>query len=35
MKIKEIFDLAINLGIGADFRGKDHVEKILKKKRKI
>lgn len=33
MKIKEIFDLAIKLGIGADFRGKDHVEKNLKKRK--
>lgn len=33
MKIKEIFDLAINLGIGADFRGKDHIEKNLKKRK--
>ena len=33
MKIKEIFDLAIKLGIGADFRGKDHIEKNLKKRK--
>lgn len=33
MKIKEIFDLAINLGIGADFRGKDHIEKNLRKRK--
>ena len=33
MKIKEIFDLAIKLGIEADFRGKDHIEKNLKKRK--
>ena len=33
MKIKEIFDLVINLGIEADFRGKDHIEKNLKKRK--
>lgn len=33
MKIKEIFDLAINLGIEADFRGKDHIEKNLRKRK--
>jgi putative NIF3 family GTP cyclohydrolase 1 type 2 len=33
MKIKEIFNLAIKMGIEADFRGKEAVEKILKRKK--
>jgi putative NIF3 family GTP cyclohydrolase 1 type 2 len=33
MKIKEIFQLAINKGIEADFRGREAIEKILKRKR--
>ena len=33
MKVKEIFDLAIKMGIEADFRGKDAIEKILKRKK--
>jgi len=33
MNIKEIFDLAIQLGIEADFRGKDHIEKHLNKRK--
>jgi len=33
MKIKEIFQLAINKGIEADFRGKEAIEKILRRKR--
>lgn len=33
MKIKEIYNLAINKGIDADFRGKEAVEKLLKRKR--
>jgi len=33
MKIKEIFNLAINKGIEADFRGKEGIEKLLKRKR--
>ncbi|HOI59706.1 MAG TPA: NGG1p interacting factor NIF3 [Candidatus Pacearchaeota archaeon] len=33
MSIKEIFDLAIQLGIEADFRGKDHIQKYLKKRK--
>jgi putative NIF3 family GTP cyclohydrolase 1 type 2 len=34
MKIKEIFDLSIKMGIEADFRGKEGVEKFLQNKRK-
>jgi putative NIF3 family GTP cyclohydrolase 1 type 2 len=34
MKIKEIFDLAIKMGIEADFRGKEGVQKFLERKRK-
>lgn len=34
MKIKEIFDLAIKMGIEADFRGKEGVMKVLERKRK-
>ena len=33
MKTKEIFDLAINLGIKADFRGKEHLEKHFEKRK--
>ncbi len=33
MKIKEIFNLAIEMGITADFRGKQGVEKFLKRKK--
>jgi len=33
MKIKEIYNLAINKGIDADFRGREAVEKFLKRKR--
>ena len=33
MKTKEIFDLAIKMGIESDFRGKEGVEKILKRKK--
>jgi len=33
MKIKEIFQLAINKGIEADFRGKETIDKILKMKK--
>jgi len=33
MKINEIYNLAINKGIEADFRGKEGVEKLLKRKR--
>ncbi len=33
MKIKEIFQLAINKGVEADFRGKEAIAKILKRKR--
>lgn len=33
MNIKEIFDLAIQLGIESDFRGKDHIEKHLNKRK--
>ena len=35
MKIKEIYNLAINKGIEADFRGKKNIEKILERKKKI
>jgi putative NIF3 family GTP cyclohydrolase 1 type 2 len=34
MKIKEIFDLAIRMGIEADFRGRKGVMKVLEKKKK-
>ena len=34
MKINEIFNLAIQMGIEADFRGKQGVEKFLERKRK-
>jgi putative NIF3 family GTP cyclohydrolase 1 type 2 len=34
MKIKEIFDLAIKMGIEADFRGRERVQKFLERKRK-
>lgn len=34
MKIREIFQLAIQMGIEADFRGKEGVKKILERKRK-
>ena len=33
MKIKEIFQLAINKGIEADFRGREGIEKLLKRKK--
>ena len=33
MKTKEIFQLAINKGIEADFREKEGVERFLKRKR--
>ena len=33
MKIKEIFNLAINKGIEADFRGKEGIERFLKRKK--
>lgn len=33
MKIKEIYNLAINKGIEADFRGKEGVEKLLKRRK--
>lgn len=34
MKIKEIYNLAINMGIDADFRGRKAVESFLERKRK-
>jgi len=34
MKIQEIFDLAIKMGVESDFRGKDGVEKVLARKNK-
>jgi len=34
MRIKEIFKLAIEIGIEADFRGREGVEKVLERKRK-
>jgi len=34
MKIEEIFELAIQMGINIDFRGKDGVQKVLDRKRK-
>lgn len=34
MKIQEIFDLAIKMGIDSDFRGKEGVEKVLARKKK-
>ncbi|MDD4358360.1 MAG: NGG1p interacting factor NIF3 [Candidatus Pacebacteria bacterium] len=33
MKVKEIFDLAIKMGMETDFRGKEGVEKYLKKRK--
>jgi len=33
MKIKEIYNLAINKGIEADFRGKEGIEKLLKRRK--
>ena len=33
MKIKEIYNLAINKGTEADFRGEEGIEKLLKRKR--
>jgi len=33
MKINEIYNLAINKGVEADFRGKEGVEKLLKRKK--
>lgn len=33
MKVKEIFDLSTKLGIEADFRGKEGIEKLLKRKK--
>lgn len=33
MKIKEIYKLAINKGIEADFRGKEGIEKLLKRRK--
>ena len=33
MKISEIFNLAIEVGIEADFRGKEGVKKFLKRKK--
>jgi putative NIF3 family GTP cyclohydrolase 1 type 2 len=33
MKIKDVFNLAIKMGIRADFRGQDGVEKLLKRKK--
>lgn len=34
MKIKEIFNLAIEMGIAADFRGRDDIKRILERKKK-
>lgn len=34
MKIREIFDLAIQMGIESDFRGKEGVKKVLDRKKK-
>lgn len=34
MKIKEIFDLAIQMGIDSDIRGKEEVQKLLNRKKK-
>jgi putative NIF3 family GTP cyclohydrolase 1 type 2 len=33
MQIKEIYNLAIKMGIESDFRGKDQIQKILEKKK--
>ncbi|MFH1462712.1 MAG: NGG1p interacting factor NIF3 [bacterium] len=33
MTVKEIYNLAINKGIGVDFRGKEGIEKLLKRRR--
>jgi putative NIF3 family GTP cyclohydrolase 1 type 2 len=34
MKVKEIYNLAIKMGIDADFRGKEKIKKILEKRKK-
>jgi hypothetical protein len=34
MKIQEIFDLAVKMGIESDFRGKEGVQKVLDRKKK-
>jgi hypothetical protein len=34
MKVKEIFNLAIRMGIRADFRGQDGIERLLKRKKR-
>ena len=33
MKINEIYNLAINKGVEADFRGKEGIEKLLKRRK--
>ena len=33
MQIKEIYNLAINKGIEADFRGREGIERFLKRKK--
>ncbi len=33
MRINEIYNLAIRMGIGADFRGKEGIEKLLKRRK--
>jgi len=33
MRIKEIYNLVINKGIEADFRGKEEIEKLLKRRK--
>ena len=35
MKVQEIFDLGIKLGITNDLRGKTAVEKMLKRKKEL
>lgn len=35
MKVEEIFDLAVKMGIDSDFRGREGVDKLLQRKKKI
>lgn len=34
MKTKEIYDLAVNMGVAADFRSREYIEKLLERRRK-
>ena len=33
MKVKEIYNLGIEMGINADFRGKEKIEELLKRRK--